>query len=72
MSTPFIKKIFFSRCPKDRGLNNLQNCLEAIRFALPHPLTPSPKAGEAIILKVKEIMSIEDHKSVVVASLYHF
>jgi hypothetical protein len=31
---------------KDRGLNNLQNYLEAIRFALPHPLAPSPKTGE--------------------------
>jgi hypothetical protein len=31
---------------KDRELNNLQNCLVAMRFALPHPLTPSPRAGE--------------------------
>jgi hypothetical protein len=31
---------------KDRELNNLENFLEAIRFTLPHPLTPSPKAGE--------------------------
>jgi hypothetical protein len=31
------------RSPKDLGLNNLQNYLEAIRFALPHPLTPSPR-----------------------------
>jgi hypothetical protein len=30
----------------DRRLNNLQNCLEAICFVLPHPLAPSPKAGE--------------------------
>ncbi len=27
-------------------IKNLQNCLEAIRSAFPHPLTPSPRAGE--------------------------
>ncbi len=31
---------------KGRGFNKIQNCLESIRLALPHPLTPSPKAGE--------------------------
>ncbi len=31
---------------KDRGLNKIQNCLESIRLALPHPLTPSPRTGE--------------------------
>jgi hypothetical protein len=31
---------------KDCELNNLENCLESMRFTLPHPLTPSPRAGE--------------------------
>lgn len=31
---------------KDHELNNLENFLEAMRFTLPHPLTPSPVLGE--------------------------
>jgi hypothetical protein len=36
----------YSQVIKDRGFNKIQNCLESIRLTLPHPLTPSPKAGE--------------------------
>ncbi len=36
----------FESFSKDRELNNLKDCLAAMRFALPHPLTPSPRAGE--------------------------
>ncbi len=41
------------KMPKDRGFNKIQNCLEAIRSAFPHPLTPSPALGEGLGVRVK-------------------